>query len=427
MSNTFINPSWVLLETTMAVANNLRFGNQVDRSYSDEYKQAGAKVGDTVKARLPMRYQRVKGAGLVKQDLVDRTVDIKLQDQVHVGFDYQSWHGTINVERYRERYVQPAVDELVNGFDFDGMQAMYQETAEVVGTPGVVPGSTGTLPYAATQPYLDGAQRLHDMGVPESNRFLVISPAMQNYLVNGVITLQNPAQRLAEQYKSGQFAGEALGWSKWFMGQNVALHTVGALGGTPLINKAGGVANGDTTLTIDGASNNVTGYYKKGDVLQVAGAYAINGPNRQSLPYLKNMVVTADVDTNGSGQATVPIKLAGPAGMDAFWGPGTQFQTVSALPADNAAVTCFGHASSYANVQTRQALGGLKQAYAAVTADLEKPGGCWISERVSSSALNISLRFVKQYQIDTDGNPGRIDTIYGWKAVRPDLAIRICS
>lgn len=425
MANTFINPAWVLLETTLAVSNNLRFGNNVDRSYSDEFKQAGAKMGDTVKARLPMRYKRERGAALVRQDITDRTVDIRLTDQVHVGFDYQSWHATLHVERYKERYVQPAVDELVNGFDFDGMQAMYQETAEYVGTPGVIPGSTGTLPQSATQVYLDAAERLHNIGVPESNRVIVINPAMQNYLLNGVITLQNPAQKLSEQYKTGQFAGEALGWSKWFMGQNVAQHTVGALGGTPAIN--GASSNGDTTLTIDGCTSSVTGYFKKGDIIQVDGVYGVNPMNRQRLRYLKNMLVTADVDTDGGGNATVPVKLAGGAGMDAIWGPNTQFQTVSALPANNAVITCFGHASSYANTVTPQALGFLKQAYAAVVADLEKPGGCWISERVSSAALNLSLRMVKQYQIESDGNPARIDMIYGWKAVRPDLAVRVAS
>lgn len=425
MANTFINPAWVLMETTLRLTNNLRFGNQVDRSYSDEYVQSGAKVGETVKARLPMRYKRVSGSAMVAQDLTDRTVDIRLTDQWHVGFDYQSWHATMNMDRYRERYVDPAGDELVNGFDFDGMQAMYKETANTVGTPGVVPGSTGTLPYAATQTYLDASERLHNIGVPEGDRRIVVSPAMQNRLLNGVITLFQPAQKLANQFNTGQFAGENLGWAKWFVAQNVANHTVGALGGTPLVN--GAVSNGATTITGDGANNNVVGFLKAGDVFQIAAVYDINPMNRQALTYLKDFVVTADVDTNGSGQFTIPFKAAGAAGEDAIYGPGHQFQTVSALPADNAAITVFGHASSYANTNTRTALGFRKEAYAGVVADLIKPGGCWISERISSKALNISLRFVQQHEVRTDLNPGRIDTIYGWKAVRPDLAVRIQS
>lgn len=425
MANTFINPAWVLMETTLRLTNNLRFGNQVDRSYSDEYVQSGAKVGETVKARLPMRYKRVSGSAMVAQDLTDRTVDIRLTDQWHVGFDYQSWHATMNMDRYRERYVDPAGDELVNGFDFDGMQAMYQETANTVGTPGVVPGSTGTLPYAATQTYLDASERLHNIGVPEGDRRIVVSPAMQNRLLNGVITLFQPAQKLANQFNTGQFAGENLGWAKWFVAQNVALHTVGPLGGTPQID--GNVSNGATTILTKGWTAAAANRLKKGDVFQISSVYDINPMNRQALPYLKDFVVTADVDSTAGGAATIPFKAAGAAGEDAIYGPGHQFQTVSALPLDNANITIFGHASSYQNVQTRTALGFRKEAYAGVVADLIKPGGCWISERISSKALNISLRFVQQHEVRTDLNPGRIDTIYGWKAVRPDLAVRIQS
>lgn len=425
MANTFINPAWVLMETTLRLTNNLRFGNQVDRSYSDEYVQAGAKIGETVKARLPMRYKRVSGSAMVAQDLTDRTVDIRLTDQWHVGYDYQSWHATLNMDRYRERYVDPAGDELINGFDFDGMQAMYQETANTVGTPGVVPGSTGTLPYAATQTYLDASERLHNIGVPENDRRIVVSPAMQNRLLNGVITLFHPAQKLAAQFTSGQFAGENLGWAKWFVAQNVANHTVGPLGGVPLTN--GAVVNGATSLVTDGWTAAAANRLKKGDVFQIANVFDINPMNRQALTYLKDFVVTADVDSDGAGNATIPFKAAGAAGEDAIYGPGHQFQTVSALPADNAAITIFGHASNYANVNTRTALGFRKEAYAGVVADLIKPGGCWISERISSRALNISLRFVQQHEVRTDLNPGRIDTIYGWKATRPDLAVRIQS
>lgn len=420
MANTLINPAWVLLKTTIRLNNNLRFGANIDRSYSDEFKQAGAKMGNTVKARLPQRYQRTTGAQLVIQDVTDRTVDITLTDQVHVGIAFGSWHRTLNVERYTERYIDPAKDELSNGYDFDGMSRMYKEVANSVGTPAVVPGSTGTLPQAATQTYLDAGERLTNIGVSEEDRRIVISPAMQNYLLNGVITLMNPAMKISAQYKTGQFAGEALGWAKWFVGQNVAVHTVGALGGTPLVNTPSTLtANGATTVVTDGWSNSITGVLKKGDVVQFAGVYDINLMNRQAQTYLKDFVVTADVDSDGSGNATIPIS---PAMI--FSG---QFQNCSAQPANNAVITIFGHASSHASKNTRVALGFKPQAFAGVTADLEKPGGCEVSERVSSDKLAVSMRMVRQYRIESDDAPCRLDMIYGFSAVRPDLAVRVHS
>lgn len=417
MANTLVNPTWVMLETTRRLVNNLRFGNNVDRSYDDQYKVSGSKVGDTVKARLPQRYLLTRGSALVKQNVTDQTVDIRLTDQNHVGLSFSAWHLTLNVDRYKERYLDPAVDVLVNGFDYDGMTRMYQETHHTVGTPGVIPGSTGTLPQAATQSYLDAGAKLNDQGVPEDDRRAVISTNMHVYLVNGVMTLFNPAMQIAKQYRTGQFAGEALGIGKWFMSQNTPTHTVGALGGTPLTN---GANQTGTSLVTDGWTAAAATRLKKGDVIQIADVYAINPLNRQSTGRLMDFVVTEDTASDGSGNMTIPI-------YPAIKGPGDQFQTVNALPADGAAITTFGHASSHANKVTPQGLIFRKEAYVAVMADLEKPGGVWVSERVSNAELNVSIRMVKDYDIDDDSSPARLDIIYGWKAIRPEMACRVAS
>jgi hypothetical protein len=420
MANTLINPAWVLMKTSVRLNNNLRFGGNIDRSYSDEFKQGGAKMGNTVKARLPQRYQRVRGAQFQRQDVTDRTVDIELTDQVHVGIGFGSWERTLNIERYQERYIEPAKDELSNGYDFDGMDRMYKTVATTVGTPAVVPGSTGTLPQAATQTYLDASERLTNIGVTEEDRRIVVSPAMQNYLINGTITLMNPAMKIGMQYKTGQFAGEALGWSKWFVGQNVALHTVGPLGGTPLMNTPSTLtANGATSLVTDGWTASAANRLKAGDVIQIEGVYEINLMNRQQLSYLKDFVVTSDIASDGSGNATItispPLIFSG------------QFQNCSAQPADGAAITIFGHASSHANKLTRQALGFRKEAFAGVTADLNKPGGVEVSERVSNEKLAISMRMVSDYDLKEDETNCRLDMIYGFSAVRPEMAVRIAS
>jgi hypothetical protein len=78
----------------------------------------------------------------------------------------------------------------------------------------------------------------------------------------------------------------------------------GAMGGTPLVNGAGQTG---TSLIIDGCTPNVTGWLKAGDYYSVGGE-------------LKRL--TGDVDTNGSGQATLV---------------GEPYLRTS--PADNAAVT----------------------------------------------------------------------------------------
>lgn len=68
----------------------------------------------------------------------------------------------------------------------------------------------------------------------------------------------------------------------------------GALGGTPLVNHGGGYAIGATSIALDGASNNVSGWVLAGDFVKFAG-------------HAKVYRVTADANSNGSGQVTAAI------------------------------------------------------------------------------------------------------------------------
>jgi hypothetical protein len=300
--------------------------------------------------------------------------------------------------------------------DFDGLQRMYQEVWNTVGTPGVVPGSTGTLPQAAMNTYLNANTKLTAIGIPIAGRIAILSPAMHASLMSGVAGLFSPAAQIAANFRTGQFAGAALGVEEWYMDQNLAVHTVGALGGTPLVN---GANQTGSTVSIDGGTASITGYLKKGDVIQFAGVYAVNSMNYQSTGVLQDFVVQADVDTNGSGQASVNIKPS-------IITSGTN-QTVTAAPADNAAVTVFGHASAYANLPSPQGLIYNPDAFALVMVDLEMPGGVWAAERIRNKALGIAVRFIKDYNVMTDQSPARVDILYGWKAVRPEMAVRIAS
>ena len=45
MANQLITPLWTLKRVGRLAINNLKFANNVDRSYNDEFVQAGAKVG----------------------------------------------------------------------------------------------------------------------------------------------------------------------------------------------------------------------------------------------------------------------------------------------------------------------------------------------------------------------------------------------
>lgn len=418
MANKFVTPTWVIREITRTLANSLKFAANVNRDYDGQYVKAGAKVGDTVKARLPQQYRAYKGAALQIQSSADRTVDITLTDQAHVGLSFSMQSLTLQVEDYKKRYLDRAVAALANCVDSDGCSRMYKKTYQYSGYPGTVPGSTGTLPVDCNKVYLTAGAIMTDMAVPTDGRVAVVSPTQATYLSLANQTLFNPAAALSESFKKGRFAGQALGISEWFEDQNIATHTTGPLGGTPVTNYATAFASGATSLVTNGWSNSTT-VLKEGDVIEIASVYEVNPENYTSTGRLAKFSVQADVTSDGSGNATIYLDRA-------IINSG-QYQNVDALPAHGAAITLFGHASSYANKASRQGLLFLPDAYTMVTADLEVPGGLWVAERISNKALGISVRFLKDYTITNDESPARVDVLYGWAAVRPDLALRLVA
>ena len=410
-ANMLVTPTRVMREVARTLVNNIKFAANVLRSYDNQYFAGGAKQGFTVNARLPQRFRVQKGTQLVPEAIVDHIVPITLTDQAHTGMEFSSASLTMEVEDYRKRYIDPAVDALVNTVDFDGLSRMYLETYHTVGTPAVVPATTSANPT-----YLAAGVKLDNAGVPMDGRVAMLSSGMHAGLANANLTAFNPAQYIGEVFRKGQFAKEALGISEWYKTQNVATHVVGPLGGTPLVNLAGQTGS---SINTKGWTSSAARRLNKGDVIQIDGVFAINPQSYQSTGALQDFVVTANVDSDGSGDAAVPISpeiiITG------------AFQTVSAAPADEAVITIFGHASSHADKSTPQGLVYHPEAYAMVMADLELPGGLWVAERLSNKALNVSIRFLKAHDIMSDMSPGRLDTLYGWKAVRAGLGARVCA
>ena len=96
-------------------------------------------------------------------------------------------------------------------------------------------------------------------------------------------------------------------------------------------------------------------------------------------------------------------------------------QNVSAAPADNAAITRSGAASSY----TSQGLTFPKEAFTFVAADLEMPKD--VDWKARETVDGISMRMLRKFDIINDTWVTRMDVLYGFAALRPDLAVRLAS
>jgi hypothetical protein len=147
--------------------------------------------------------------------------------------------------------------------------------------------------------------------------------------------------------------------------------------------------------------------------------YAVNPQNRSAYGSgkLRNFVVTADVTVAASAGSSVTVS---PAIIT-----GGQFQNVTIIGATSttAVVTPFNKAGTV----SPQNLVMHKNAFTLATADLELPDGVVFAGRASDKELGLSMRVVRQYTINNDSIPTRVDVLYGWAPLYPELACRVAA
>lgn len=376
-------------------------------SIDDKFGVDGAKIGTVVNVRKPPRYTTRTGQALDLQDATETQVPVTLNTQAGVDLTFTSQDLALSIDDFSDRFITPAIAAVANRIDAAGM-ALYSSIAQNVGTAGTVPNQLYT--------YLLAGVRLNNSAAPlDGKRSVVINPLMEATIVDALKGLFQQATAIAEQYEKGQM-GRAAGFD-WFMDQNTATHTVGPLGGTPLVN---GASQTGTSLITDGWSASAASRLNLGDTFTIDSVYMVNPQSRQSTGTLAQFVVTANVSSDGSGNATLPIypPIIPPTGSTP-----TQFQTVTTSPADNAAITVTGAA----NTVTPQGLAFHKDAFTLVTADLPLPRGVDMAARVSDKELGISIRMIRAYDISLDRFPTRLDVLFGWATLRPELACRVYS
>lgn len=410
MANTLATPSWVTKEVARYFLNEITFVKNVNRTYDDQYVQSGAKVGNTVNARLPQRFQATDGQALQLQNLYDQTVPITLTNQKNVAFGYSSAQATTELDSIRDRYVQPAAETLANAADVLAFDAVYRDVYSAVGTFGTTPSTTLT--------YLQAGVKLTDLATPQSGRVAVLDPLAMATLANATATLFNPSAVISENYKKGQFGRMQLGIDEWYQDQNRPVHTTGTFtASTPLVN---GANQTGSTLSTNGWASGAT-TLKKGDIFTIAGVNSVNPLSYRSTGRLQQFVVTADTADSGGAIAALPIS---PSIITSG-----ALQTVDASPAASAVITVLGatsaSAGTLATTTSPQGLVYHPDAFAFVMADLVQPGAGARSTTVRSKQWGIAIRMVEQYQIATDQNPSRLDILIGAATVQARLACRV--
>lgn len=412
MANTTLTADVIAKIALPILENELGPLKLMYRAHEEEFSSTvnGYKKGDTISIRRPADFTVRTGATMSTQDVIEGKTALTIDQQVGVDFQFSSTDLTLKVEDMAERIVKPAMSILVNNILSDVLTQMYRGLYNFAGTPGQVVNSFAD--------FLKAPERLDEMSVPMDSRASVLCPSDYYGLVGSQSTLFAPSL-VSSAYTTGEI-GNLAGIST-MMSQVVPSHTVGALGGTPLVNGAAQNVTYDAakntwtqTLNTDGWTNSVTGVLKAGDVFTIANVFMVNAKTKAATSIPQQFVVTADANSGAStGPAALtispPIITSGP------------HQTVNAAPADNAAITVLGTADT----TYRQNMAFHKNAMALAIVPMEMPQAAYGASR--QSYKGISARIIPTYDSTNDISKWRMDVLYGRKLIDPRLGLRFAG
>ena len=402
MSNVLVTSSLVAKEALAILQNMLGFAKNVNREFQDEFagnQGRGYSPGQTINIKRPPRYTYRAGRVSVPQATVETSIPLTLS-QGGTDLNFTSFERTLSVQQFEQK-MQAAVAAVVNEIDRQGLDLARRATYNAVGTVGTLP----TTQAAALAIMTQGQQKLDEMSAPRDRmRSVVVNPAMNASIVQGLAGLFNSSSTIGKQYQSGMFV-EGLGLSV-AMDQNVTRHANGTA--VQATNTVSGAGQTGATLVVAALNGNLT----VGSVFTLAGVNAVNPQSRADTGSLQQFVVTAAA---AGGATTISISPA--------ITPSGAFQNVTASPASGAAITILGvgSASYDANIMYH------RDAFTLAMVPMFEPMSGTGAKVHQMSDDGFTVKVTQFYDGVNDNNLMRLDVLFGWAATYPELACKIVA
>ena len=397
MAPTYLTINMITREAVRLWKNTNAFLRNLDTQYDDQYARTGAKIGSTLRIRLPVDFTVRTGAAASVQDINETNTSLTLATQVGVDLGPGTLDLTLSIDDFAERYLAPAINNIAGNIAANIMSGVDGGVANYVDNE-----SAGAIITPSSTTILTAGAILDTQSAPTMNRRLVVDPYTDARVVSALAGLFNPATDISDQYKSGEMKN-ALGFD-WMKDQTVIKHTSGTF-------SAGSVNGANQTGTVI-AINSVTGTLAAGDIITFAGVNGVNRITKQSYGQLRQFVVV-NAYSGSSGNLTIYPALIPPSG-----GNPVQYQTVTASPANAAAISLVGPAST----TYRKNVAFVPEAVTMATADMVLPRNV---EADRAEYDGVSLRILTQYQAGTDIEITRLDVLYGYLFVRPEWCVAV--
>ncbi len=393
MANTLLTVSQITRKAAMTLHQKSQLIRSVNRQYDSEFGKNGNKIGDTLRVRLPNQYAYRSTLTYSAADITEEKVDLPVSQVGGVDMQFTSQDLALSLDDFNDRFIEPAVSVIAANVESNFFQTMYKKVYNVVD------GDAASFAFS----HLNSARQvLTDNLAPMAKRYAVLNTSHATKFMNDTKGLFHSASNIRDQYTDG-IIGQTAGFDV-MESTIIADHTTGTAAKT-----TGYLSNGATqsgaTITVDTGTTS----FLVGDVITFAGVFRVHPETKVSTGVLQQFVVTANSGTSATSIAISPSVVASGAK-----------QNVSNTIADNSAIVKVGAGASEL---LNGSLAFYRDAFTFVTADLPMPKGTDMAASSTYDGVTVSL--VRDFDIATRDFKTRLDVLYGFAAIRPQLAVRI--
>lgn len=393
MPNTLLTINQITRKAAMVLHQKANFLNSINRQYDSSFGVNGAKIGDTLRVRMPNQYTVRTGLNRSSQDTTEQKVDLPVSTVKGVDMAFTSTELALSLDDFSERIIEPAMSVLAANIEADVYTNLYRRVYNLVD------GDAAAFAFTHVS---QARQKLTENLAPPDKRTLILSPTHTTRYMNDTKGLFHSSSQIEQAYEDG-----TLGLIQGFKVKENTLfadHTTGTAAKTTgyLVN---GASQTGAAITVDTGTTT----FLVGDVITFAGVFSVHPETKVSTGQLQQFVITANSGTSATSLAISPAIVTSGA-----------LQNVSGSPADNAAVVKVG---AGANELLNGSLAFYRDAFTFATADLPLPNGQDMAARAVID--NISVSMVRGFDISDRSFPCRLDVLYGYAALRPQLACRI--
>jgi hypothetical protein len=401
---------WMTMEGLRLLTNQLVCSGYANTDYNKEFTRDFA-VGETV--RVPLPWQPTIRTGLTyTPQAVNRIETTVTIDQVFgIDFEWDDVEKALRVTRpeeaLRDQVLKPCIETIRQEIDSRFAKFAYQNANNIV-------GSLGTNPTTFDASSAAARQRLIELACPAGGeRALIIPPAVNRSLKNNVATYLNPTSDISKQYREGSI-GRADGFD-FYESMSLYDHTAGTWQSAVSVNTD--LADGATSMVVSCTSGDT---FKQGDVIGFDDIFQTNPMTRRVTNTAAPFTVTVLEDVTATA-STATITF-----YPAIYGPGSNYQNVTALPTASGTLTLFPGTPNPNGKEGKQALAIHRDAMALVGVKLYTPKAVEMASQQRDPESGLSFRFVKAWDPISSKLVHRFDTVLGFGRLRAaNCAVRV--